>query len=644
MADIADRSQASEPEGSHPPGESELRATEEVGLDDQIPGLGGLPIETPEGVDPRLPRPARLRVNWREYSNPRQRDVEVHSASIWLVFARLCLWAWSAFRFLAGTSWDILLGRNTIRRRAQRLRQILQSRGATFIKIGQQLSMRSDLLPYEYTHELEKLLDSVPIFPFEQAEEAIERAIGTSIDKVFDVFDPKPIASASIACVYQGLLPNGDRVAIKVRRPNIGRQLAADLRGLSWVLGSLEAVWLPPGFSRHLLHELRQMLFEELDFVREARFTDLFRRSTADSELKFATSPQVHFDLSNHEVLVTEFVTGVFLTELMAVVEQHDDAALKALRSRGIHPELVAKRLIWINRFGGFEAMFFHADMHPGNVLVLPGSKIVLLDFGSCGAFTEKDRVVWRRVLYADHQGDISAFVQATLALLEPLPANVVHEFSKRAEAVFWDYMYASKSLHSEWWEKTSATLWFGFFRLAREFNIPIGLNTIRMIRGSLLTDTAALRLYPDLDIRREYFRYLRSAGRRAKKRLLGKISGTMFGDAEWTQWEQMFEAGWSALYRAQRFLDSTTVEYSKLRDRFNAFFANAFRAGATIVGVLLAATIVLAGAQVIQTGGTAPEPADLFMQVVRNGWFQVLALLVTLLNVRRWWYQISLN
>ncbi len=609
-----------------------------------LPGLGGVAPETPpEGVDPRLPRPVRLRVDWRKYSDLPRREPEVFRAGIIQVVLRLFIWARATIQFSAGAAWDAVLRRNTAQRRAQRLRRILEGAGPTFIKIGQQLSIRSDLLDHEYTRELEKMLDSAPSFPVQKAIESIEKAARVPLSETFEIFDPEPIASASIACVYQGLLPNGDRVAIKVRRPNIGKQFAADIRGLSWVLSLLETFWLPPGFSAHFVFELRQMLFEELDFVREARYTELFRESTRDSELDFATSPRVYFELSNYDVLVTEFLTGIFVTELLAVVENKDQAALEALHQRDIDPAIVAKRLIWIHRFGSFEALFFHADLHPGNVLVLPGNKLVLIDFGSCGAFTESERVIWRRILYAQNRGDVGAMTQATLALLEPLPAISTHEFSQRCEAVFWQDLYAARSSHSPWWERTTANVWLNFFRLSREFNVPLKLNTLRMIRGSLLTDTVALRLDPTLDHYEEYRRYLQSAGKRARKRLLEKIPRALFGDGEWIQWEQMFEAGWSALYRTQRFLDSTAIEYSKLRGGFSSFISNLVRALSTAGFAAIGATLILGSMQVASNGMLDVNLGRVFLeQVLVSGWFQAVVLVVLLVNIRRWWWRLE--
>lgn len=607
-----------------------------------LPGLGGRKLEVPPGIDPRLPRPVRLRVDWRKYSNPPRRQTEVFRAGVFRVLLRLCAWLAAGARFAAGTTWDALLRRNTIERRAQRLRRIFEEAGATFAKIGQQLSMRADMLPYEYIHELEKMLDSGKPFPTEQAIEAIEKAAGRPIKEIFEVFDPEPIASASIACVYQGLLPGGDRVAIKVRRPEIGRQFAADIRGLSWIMRLLELFWFAPGFTRHFVDELRQMLFEELDFAREARFTDLFHRSTHGTEMDFATSPKVYFGLSNSEVLVTEFHTGIFLTELIAAVENEDEAALEALREHDIDPTVVAKRLIWVSRFGGFEALFFHADLHPGNVLVKPGNQLVLIDFGSCGAFTERERVSWRRVLYKQDDGDVGAMVQATLALLEPLPPVAIHEFAARCESLFWQDLYALRSPHSEWWERTTANMWLGFFRLTREFNIPLKLNTLRMIRGSLIADTVALRLYPEMDHHAESRLYLQSAGKRARKRLLKKVPDAILGDAEWVEWEQMFEAGWSALYRAHRFLDSVSIEYSHLQSKLSSFLSSLGQAVYTLCVGIVVATGAVALIRFVRSGPEDAHLVNVAIEVVKHDLFVIFAVLVGLVFVRRWWYRIE--
>src|SRR5262245_55273229 len=194
--------------------------------------------------------------------------------------ARLFRWL-SVIASLVGASlWDRLRRRNSPGERAVHLRLVLENAGGTFIKIGRQLAMRVDLLPAEYCVELAKMLDRMPAFPLEEALAAIARTTGKPWQDVFAVFDPDPVGSASIACVYQATLKDGTRVAVKVRRPGIGQIFMADLRVLDWLLGLAEFLsFVRPGFTIGLRHALRETLLEELDFRKEAHFQDIFRRN-----------------------------------------------------------------------------------------------------------------------------------------------------------------------------------------------------------------------------------------------------------------------------------------------------------------------------------------------------------------------------
>src|SRR5262249_53277187 len=154
------------------------------------------------------------------------------TASIFQTLSRLLVWLRGAMRFFGGNLADALRGQASIQRRAERLRRMFEEGGTSFAKIAQQLSIRADILPYEYCTELSKMLDEIPAFPTPVAIEIIERNLGQKLDEVFTVFDPEPIGSASLAVVFQAQLRSGERVAVKVRRPGIGVQVAADLRAL----------------------------------------------------------------------------------------------------------------------------------------------------------------------------------------------------------------------------------------------------------------------------------------------------------------------------------------------------------------------------------------------------------------------------
>ena len=171
------------------------------------------------------------------------------------------------FIFLSGILGDKIRQRDTIMIRAVRLRETFARISGTFIKFGQQAAVRADSLPYATCEELTKLLDKVAPFPTEQAIAAIERVTGRPLAETFQQFDPEPIGSASIACVYQAVLHNGDEVAVKVRRPGIGDLFVADFRVLGWLFGMMEVLTLVrPGFTEIILEEVRSTLMKELDF------------------------------------------------------------------------------------------------------------------------------------------------------------------------------------------------------------------------------------------------------------------------------------------------------------------------------------------------------------------------------------------
>jgi ubiquinone biosynthesis protein len=492
-------------------------------------------------------------------------------------FTRLVVWGMAIARFVIGNAIDWILRRGNRERSAERLRKAFEQMGGSVVKIGQQLGMRIDLLPYEYTNQLSRMLDKVPPFKSRHAFDAILRTMHRKdpsrdwrLEDIFESFDPEPIGSASVSCVYQAVLKhNGEKVAVKVRRPGIGPVFVADCAALSWILRLLEVLTIiRPGLSKNLVVEFRNMLLDELDFAKEARNAELFRRGLRRGKLDHADAPKVHFDYSSDEVLVYEFVHGIWLNEVLSAVERKDETLLALLDRLNIKPELVAKRLLGVNQYGIFENLLFHADPHPANVVVRPNSEVVFIDFGACGSYTHRERYVWRQLLLAQHNQDISQMVACALAVLEPLPAIDLDEFTKRLENVFWQDLYAFKSKHSEWWERTSARIWLSFLELSREFAIPMNLNTLRMIRSTLLYDTIAARLYPRISVYKEHHKYNERAGKRARKRYKRELHRLVTRGPRpsfYLRVEQIADMANRVLYFAQRFLDAPPLQFASM-------------------------------------------------------------------------------
>ncbi|MBI2558557.1 AarF/ABC1/UbiB kinase family protein [Candidatus Woesearchaeota archaeon] len=258
------------------------------------------------------------------------------------------------------------------------LRRTLERLGPTFIKLGQLLSVRPDLAPKEYCKELEKLQDNVPEFPFNEAKSIIEKELGKSMGQLFLHFEKKPIASASISQVYRAVLKNGDKVAVKIQRPDVRRIMETDIEIMIYFAKLLERnVERVRMFNpSKIVNEFKEWTERELDFRLEARNAGRFYQNFRGS--RTVRIPKVYDDLSTERVLTLEFIEG---TELHNISE-------------------IKKRKLDFNKImkNGFDAVFtqvfvhgiFHADPHPGNIIIMGDNSIAFVDFGIVGYFDEK--------------------------------------------------------------------------------------------------------------------------------------------------------------------------------------------------------------------------------------------------------------
>jgi len=589
-----------------------------------------------EDVRRAMPRRERLPAGARGFAPPMQARSE-YRASLVHALARVVVWLYAALLYGLGNLGDVVTRRSSVERRAVRLRKTLERIGGTFLKVGQQLSIRIDLLPMPFCAELGKLLDQVPAFPTERAIAAIERSTGRPLAATFSAFDPEPIGSASLACVYQAVLRSGEKVAVKVRRPRVGEKFAADWRALRWLVGLVEGLALVrPGQVGPMVRDLESMFIEELDFRREARSTDLFRRRARKSRLRFLSAPRVYFEHSSEDVLVTELVAGVWLWEVLGAVETQNPDNLAYLASRDIDPVLVAQRLFEASLFGIFENLIFHADPHPANVVVRPGSEIVLIDFGSCGSYKESQLNIIRQFHYCHANEDAGGMVQCALALLEPLPPVDIDEMTREVEEVFSDSMHAIKSRGSEWWERTSASIWIGFLRLARRYHVRVNLDILRMIRSTLLYDTLAARLHGRIDIYAEYQRFRKRMARRARRRFgkrLRRFLRRGLDDRTFLRLEEASDLGARLAYRLQRFADAPSFKFSLLAGKAVFAVATATRWLLSTVAVGLSAGAVVALTRSLR--GEQVDASAVIDVVATSPWFIAFALIFLLASVR---------
>lgn len=299
----------------------------------------------------------------------------------WLRSLRsLFTWFSLLIHFILNVLLDMLFSRDNPERRALHLRHAFERYDGSIIKFGLHLSIRFDLIPWVYCNELSRMYDRMPPFPLGEAIATIERSTGKPLTATFALFDPEPISSTSVACIYQAELLTGEKVIVKVRRPGIGEKFMAEVHALDWLLSLAELLTIfRPGFTQGMRSEIRDSLLEELDFIQEARRQDAFRRAAAKSSKGFFSAPRIHLNLTGEEVVVEEFASGLWLWELITAVEQGNETVLTRAREMNINPKKVAKRLLWVNYWSWSENLFFHGNPQPYNIIIGRDSKLYFI-------------------------------------------------------------------------------------------------------------------------------------------------------------------------------------------------------------------------------------------------------------------------
>lgn len=371
--------------------------------------------------------------------------------------------------------------------RGERLRLACEQLGPIFVKFGQLLSTRPDLIPEDIVAELNYLQDRVAPFPKEQFRDIVERALGDAIENIFSDYDPEPLASASVAQVHSATLKNGRHVVIKAIRPGIENIIAQDVALLLQLAHLLEKHSIDGRRLRpvEIVQDYRTTIFDELDLQREAANASQLRRNFANSTLLYV--PEVYWDYTRNNIMVMERIYGIPVTNIGALEAQHTD--MKKLAERGVE--------IFFTQV--FEHNFFHADMHPGNIFVardypeLP--QYIAVDMAIIGTLTREDQYYLARNLLAmfrrDYRQVAELHVQSGW-----VPSHVrVEEFEA-----------AIRTVCEPIFEKPLKDISFGYvllnlFRTARRFDMQVQPQLVLLQKTLLNIEGLGRQLYPDLDL-----------------------------------------------------------------------------------------------------------------------------------------------
>ena len=384
------------------------------------------------------------------------------------------------FRFLSPFYW---VDRGRRPDYGVRVRRTLEDLGPIYVKFGQILSTRRDLLPDNIAVELTKLQDEVPPFPGEQARALIENALGQSVRQVFAEFDTRPLASASIAQVHAARLRDGKDVVVKVVRPGIKKTIRRDVE-LLFTLARLaqryssELRRLRPV---EVVQEYEKTILDELDLLREAANASQLKRNFTPSELLYV--PEVYWDYCRHDVMVMERVYGTPVDEIDQLLAQ------------GISMRMLGERGVEIFFTQVFRDNFFHADMHPGNIFVESGGRYIGVDFGIMGTLTSDDQRYLAENLIAFFDRDYRRVAELHVESGWVPRDTRIEEFEA-----------AIRTVSEPIWEKPISEISFGhfllrLFQVARRFNMEVQPQLVLLQKTLLNIEGLGRQLYPQLDL-----------------------------------------------------------------------------------------------------------------------------------------------
>jgi ubiquinone biosynthesis protein len=364
---------------------------------------------------------------------------------------------------------------------AARFRELLAELGPTFIKFGQLLSTRRDVLPAEWIKELEALQDDCPPLPIAEVRRALERGLGQPIEAVFAELDPVPLASASIAQVHRARTHAGEQVVVKVQRPDIRSRIESDLALLYYLARLLEAVIEETGVytPTAVIEEFDRTIHEELDFENEARNARAMR--TANEGRTQVVIPRVLDALSSSQVLTLDYLEGIRLNDVTA--------------EAGFDTEQIARAIIESAFRQLFEDGLFHGDPHPGNVLVLPGNRLALLDFGLVGRLSRAQQELLVTLIVAVALRDADTMARVLDKIGVPDARAPVGALRGDIEAILERYL----GLRLD--QIRSATLLGDLLDLAVRHKIRVPKEYAVLAKAAMTVEGIIRRLYPKLDI-----------------------------------------------------------------------------------------------------------------------------------------------
>lgn len=397
-----------------------------------------------------------------------------------------------------------------------RLRRALETLGLTYVKLGQFLAMRFDVLPPEVCSELSNLFENVETVPFEQIVGVVEAELGEPISELFARFDPQPIAAASVAQVHEAQTHTGVRAAVKVQRPGVRPIFEADMRILRRFARIVDLVGVSGIDSmRQTVKEFETWTRQEFDFILEGTNAERLRARAT----RFEVIPAVHWQLTTKRVLTMDFVDGVSAARIAALRRSSNQHELAHELGPGYDTNLAMHRLAEASLKHIFIDGLFHADTHPGNVFLLTDNQVALLDFGITGELAPARREMLTAYYEALAGGQIDLCLRYYIQLWLVTPESDVQGFLEEMKPIFWGYYRnatdPNASVESAHWGRvTSETM-----RVARRHRVRTSMELLLFFRAVGAIHTAFIVLGADFFAELQSF-FVQRARERTRRQL----------------------------------------------------------------------------------------------------------------------------
>ena len=426
----------------------------------------------------------------------------------------------SLYIFGLQSFWSTRIRKISAQESAERTRAFLEGLGGLWIKAGQLISLRTDLLTPEMAHELSDLQFRANGFSPDTAKQVVEASLGQPIHNVFDIFEELPFAAASISQVHRARLRyNGVWVAIKVQRPNIETIFARDLKLISWLLRQMNRI---PALSfikwDGMIRELQQIMREEIDYRYEVSNLRRLRKILRKHKIYV---PKVYRQFSGQKIVVMEYITGVLMSDYLRLAQNDPQRVEMWRQENNVRPVKVGSRLLRSFYRQLFEDNLFHGDLHPGNIILLRNSRIALIDLGTLGNVEKRFIEIYKLQAKAFAERDYSKAADYYLLLCDSIPVADIDGFRADTVEVYRNWEARTHLQGLTFLEKSiTGGVASEASDIARKYKVNPTWQLLRVARSLSTLDANLNSLLVDVNPNKIVRKYFRQARRREWKRL----------------------------------------------------------------------------------------------------------------------------